>query len=278
MLATKAPRQHNSSSLVVLSSHECRIKPIERTPHDIGLGRLVDSLARVACSSSLDIRLAELRTRTCSPRSCADVAELSAASATIAPSVRAFDKTATVIATLPLLSVAELESKLSRLIFGTIVLTATSSLIRSLGMNWLQAELEQYVLLVVSNSIAFLAKSDHSSEADTLPHRGQHARRERSCTQASRKTLENASASERSGVGCGAEFFELKTQGLIFMAKLLLQSLRLSIKPCFQSLLTGVETCLDVGSLKGNRHQDSITAWEMQQSCHTYEGAAVTRV
>ncbi|KAH0250730.1 hypothetical protein KCV00_g210, partial [Aureobasidium melanogenum] len=58
------------------------------------------------------------------------------------------------------------------------------------------------------------------------------------------------------------------------MAKLLLQSLRLSIKPCFQSLLTGVETCLDVGSLKGNRHQDSITAWEMQQSCHTYEGAA----
>ncbi|KAH0194547.1 hypothetical protein KCU70_g204, partial [Aureobasidium melanogenum] len=61
------------------------------------------------------------------------------------------------------------------------------------------------------------------------------------------------------------------------MAKLLLQSLRLSIKPCFQSLLTGVETCLDVGSLKGNRHQDSITAWEMQQSCHTYEGAAVTR-
>ncbi|KAH0194696.1 hypothetical protein KCU70_g203, partial [Aureobasidium melanogenum] len=183
MLATKAPRQHNSSSLVVLSSHECRIKPIERTPHDIGLGRLVDSLARVACSSSLDIRLAELRTRTCSPRSCADVAELSAASATIAPSVRAFDKTATVIATLPLLSVAELESKLSRLIFGTIVLTATSSLIRSLGMNWLQAELEH--------------------EADTLPHRGQHARRERSCTQASRKTLENASASERSGVGCG---------------------------------------------------------------------------
>ncbi|KAH0250578.1 hypothetical protein KCV00_g209, partial [Aureobasidium melanogenum] len=178
MLATKAPRQHNSSSLVVLSSHECRIKPIERTPHDIGLGRLVDSLARVACSSSLDIRLAELRTRTCSPRSCADVAELSAASATIAPSVRAFDKTATVIATLPLLSVAELESKLSH----SHVIVDT----------------------VVRNELAAgRVRTPARNEADTLPHRGQHARRERSCTQASRKTLENASASERSGVGCG---------------------------------------------------------------------------